>query len=72
MYWYTYHTSVYSHSMAPNLLQLQRYGTDGWFFASVPSIPGLISFGPTLEKTLAGLVAGHRLLGSHLIFVLVP
>lgn len=53
-------------------IKLQRYGTAGWFYASVPSIPGLISFGPTLEETLAGLVAGHRLLGSHLPRALVP
>ncbi len=53
-------------------IKLQRYGTDGWFFASVPSIPGLVSFGPTLEETLAGLAAGHRLLGSHLPRALVP
>lgn len=43
-------------------IMLQQYGPDGWFFASVPSIPGLISFGPTMEETLAGLVAGYRLL----------
>lgn len=36
-------------------LQIERFGTDGWFFAVHRTVPGLTLFAPTLEEVLARL-----------------
>lgn len=44
---------------------LQRYGDDGWFFASVPGVKGLVSFGPTDHDALGRLFVAARLMDEE-------
>ena len=34
-------------------LNVSRFGKDGWFFATDPSVPGLTLFAPTLEELVS-------------------
>lgn len=41
---------------------IDRYDPEGWFFASVPGVKGLVSFGRTEEETLDRLRVAFNLM----------
>lgn len=48
--------------MKKNKIVIERHGDDGWFFATVPGVRGLVAFGPTEDETLEGLKVAFKLM----------